>query len=133
MAYGFPSIQKDKVRDVINIFPDGKCGFRALAYMLKVKDQDQFKVVKQDMLEHLMAREARSQKHGIFLDDNIEKLKNSLLMRDESVTREYWFTTVDCVQLVADTYNVAVEVHTDTVIGNKKFEKGVLTVCPSTM
>ncbi|SAL99344.1 hypothetical protein [Absidia glauca] len=104
------ALVSSKVADVFSPRGDGNCGFRRIAKGL-FDDQDKHNQVKQTMLDTLMDRQDFYLAHNLFDFDDLK----AIVSYHEAgfVPSTFWFNTIDCAQLAADSFRMPIEIHSD--------------------
>jgi hypothetical protein len=69
-----PSVLTDKIDSVYDPVGDGNCGFRSLSQELK-GDENLYGDIKAEMLERLVAHEEWYIANGVYLEDDVKKMK----------------------------------------------------------
>jgi hypothetical protein len=95
------TIPKKHIESVFNPKGDGNCGFRSLSHEL-YNDQDQWKNVKQEMLDHM--NQNSDFYCYLFTPDNILKSKQILACRDEEVSSSFYFTSPEHPRIACETF-----------------------------
>lgn len=104
------ALVSSKVADVFSPRGDGNCDFRCIAKGL-FDDQDKHNQVKQTMLDTLMDRQDFYLAHNLF---DFDDLKAIVSYPDaDFVPSTFWFNTIDCAQLAADSFRMPIEIHSD--------------------
>ncbi|KAI8140590.1 hypothetical protein BJV82DRAFT_211312 [Fennellomyces sp. T-0311] len=110
----------NKVTNVFSPVGDGHCGFRCLAHVLKPSGQSAFGDIKDEMMEYLVSKQDWYLESGVFIMDDIRRLRNILNAKGNCVDDPgLWFSSPDCTQLASDTFRIPIEVYTP--LGNTLF------------
>lgn len=94
-------IPKKHIGNVYNPKADRNCGFRSIAHEL-YGDENEWKQVKQQMLDHFEANIAFYQQ--FFLQDDVDRARRILLCRDEEVPQSYYFTSPEHCRIACETF-----------------------------
>ncbi|SAL95599.1 hypothetical protein [Absidia glauca] len=106
-----PSLPISQVSDVYDPSADGHCGFRCLAKAI-YGNEDDYQKVKNDMMKVLVDRKDFYWKSKVFgKGKEYDSLTKIISYSGSSAPSEFWFSTLDCGQLAADTYKRPIEIH----------------------
>ncbi|KAF7722247.1 hypothetical protein EC973_003497 [Apophysomyces ossiformis] len=107
--------QKNKMVLVLDPQADGNCGFRCIAHAI-YGDENLRMRVKEEIRDWYAKNENNVYEGVIHEQDDVPILDNFDLVLPSSC----WFDSIDCPQIVADCYNRAVAVYSETA-GNTLF------------
>jgi hypothetical protein len=106
-----PSLPISQVSGVYDPSADGHCGFRCLAKAI-YGNEDDYQKVKNDMMKVLVDRKDFYWKSKVFgKGKGYDSLTKIISYSGSSAPPEFWFSTLDCGQLAADTYKRPIEIH----------------------
>ncbi|KAI9028988.1 hypothetical protein CLU79DRAFT_522744 [Phycomyces nitens] len=109
------ALAPEKVSRIIVPKADGNCGFRAIGLAI-YKDEEKWPEVKDRMLaKYLQYRDTFYKKRIDSSHDCFNRPSMMDILQDKStpLPTKHWFDTMDCPQIVADTFDYAVVVYNE--------------------
>ncbi|XP_062089769.1 uncharacterized protein LOC133796314 [Humulus lupulus] len=101
----FPKGLQPYIKLVKNVIGDGNCGFRAIADLIGIIDEDGWTKVRKDLLNEIESHlEHYRELYGVH--GRIDELIHALSFFDVRAPRERWMTMPDMGHIIASCYNV---------------------------